>query len=143
MEKVILEQILVVSQYFLIPKVGAEHREKAKKGKDYFDVFGAMHKVAGGALGGVNKVVGGALGGVGSVAGGAIDGANIVADGAVGGALCLLTNNCRRRRPVTRPPRYTSPYHLSQVFHGSRRPATRPPTHLFQYTNNPWHDPYW
>ena len=95
-----------------IPKVGAEHREKAKKGKDYFDVFGAMHKVAGGALGGVNKVVGGALGGVGSVAGGAIDGANIVADGAVGGALCLLTRNCRR--PVTRPPQYMATSH--QIF---------------------------
>lgn len=65
-------------------------------GKDYFDIFGAAHKITDGAINGANMMTDSFIDGGLTMAGGALDGVNTMADGAIGGIYCLLFHRCRR-----------------------------------------------
>ena len=56
-------------------------KEGKGKGNDYFDIFGAAHNIAAGAIDGANMLTDGVIGGGLSAAGGALGGLNRMADG--------------------------------------------------------------
>lgn len=82
--------------------------------QDYFDIFGAAHRLTDGAIDGVNIMSDGVINAGLGMAGGALDGVKRMADGAVGGIWCLLSHRCKRspQRPTKRPS-YRPPYYPS------------------------------
>ena len=87
--------------------------QKRGQGQDYFDIFGAAHKLTDGAIDGVNIMTDGVINAGLGIAGGALGGVKRMTDGAVGGIWCLLSHRCRRPQRPTKRPSYRPPYYPS------------------------------